>query len=422
MNKKAIALLFLANAVSGVAQGISMLAIPWYFAQQDALYEFGIVYIITNLISLFWVPISGTLIDRFDRKKVFLGITFVGGSIVGLVTCLGYYFDGLPLMLVGAVFLFTFLNYNIHFPNVLAFVQEITERKNYSKMTSLLEIIGQMTTVTAGAVGTLLLEGTNDGAINLLGLRLDIGMDIPAWRIEEIFLIDTLTYFVSFLIISLIVYTPLKERISEKGSVITRLKIGWNYLKTDKPIFIYGVLSYIVFVAMLLEAFYLGVSYVNNHLQASGDTYANSKVAYALGAMLTGISLKYLFTRYSLPLITILLTIGTAIIFFIQYASQSVALFFMMLFLLGITNAGTRIARVTYLFRNIPNQYFGRSSSIFFIGNIIIRILLLLVFALPFFQVANNIIFAYLITSLVLFLAGILLIVFYKSFDLSKTK
>jgi len=183
----------------------------------------------------------------------------------------------------------------------------------------------------------------------------------------------------------------------------------------------FGMLSYIVFVAMLMEAFYLGASYVSNHLHESGDVYANSKMAYALGAVVTGFTLKHLFTRFSIPSIVIALTFGTMLIFFTQYASHSIPLFFVMLFTLGITNAGTRIARVTYLFRNVPNQVFGRIGGIFFLGNIILRILLLTIFNIAFFQASNNVIYAYLITSIMLLVAGLSLIYHYKSFDLSHT-
>lgn len=397
-----------------------MIAIPWYFAQQGMLDYFLIVYLMTNVVSLFWVPWSGTFIDKYDRKKVFMAITFIGGCIVGVIALMGFYLGDLPRILVAAVFLFTFLNYNIHYPNLYAFVQEITERENYSKMTSLMEIIGQMTTISAGALSTLLLEGTRGGAFRIFGHSFPVGFEILPWKIHEIFLIDTMTYFAAMLIISLIKYVPLAERKIEIGSLTTRLKIGWNYLISNKPIFWFGVLSYTVFLAMLMEAFYLGASYVKNHLGETGDIYANSKMAYALGAICTGLTLKYLFTRFSLPFITIVLTMGTAAIFFVQYSSHSITLFFIMLFFLGITNAGTRIVRVTYLFRNVPNQLFGRAGSIFFLSNIFFRIILLAIFNMAFFQL-NNIIYAYLVTSCVLLVAVGLLIYHYKSFDLSHT-
>ncbi|MCB0409746.1 MAG: hypothetical protein KDD29_05970, partial [Flavobacteriales bacterium] len=70
-NKKALNFLFAANTISGFAQGISMLAIPWYFASvlNDST-TFGIIYAITTIISLFWGLYAGTLIDRYNRKII----------------------------------------------------------------------------------------------------------------------------------------------------------------------------------------------------------------------------------------------------------------------------------------------------------------------------------------------------------------
>ncbi len=421
MNKRAIILLFIANAISGVAQGISMIAIPWYFAQKEMLVFFGTVYLVTNICSMFWVPLSGAIIDKYDRKTVFLVVTFVGGSLITAISALGYNLGGLPDLLVAIVFALTFLNYNIHYPNLYAFVQEITERKNYSMMTSLMEIIGQCTTITAGAVATLLLEGTTGGVFRVFGFSLDVGWDIAPWQIHQIFMIDAITYFAAFGIISLIVYKPLTTRKIEVGSVLARLKTGLDYLSENRPIFWFGVLSYMVFLAMLLEAFYLGVSYVSNHLQESGDIYANSKMAYAAGAICVGLTLKNFFQRIPIPALTVFLTFLTAVVFFMQFATKSIPLFFFVLFVLGISNAGTRIARVTYLFRNVPNQLFGRAGSIFFLTNVFFRIMMLGFFSVAFFQEANNIIYAYLITSIMLICAGILLLYHYRSFDLSKT-
>ena len=398
-----------------------MIAIPWYFAQQQNLAYFGLVYLITNLVSMIWVPVSGTLVDRYDRKRLFMAVTMTGGLLISLISAAGVMGGGLPDWVVATVFALTFLNYNIHYPNLYAFVQEITHRENYSKMTSIMEILGQAATITAGALATLLLEGTEGGILKVFGMEWDIGMDIEAWQIHEIFVVDAITYFVACGIISLIVYRPLTERKSEYGSILSRLRTGWDYLMRHKPILWFGVLSYMVFLAMLLEAFYLGVSYVSNHLEESGDVYANSKMAYALGAIFVGLTLKQLFSKLSLPMIVTILTFVTAVVFFTQYATKSIPLFFIVLFVLGISNAGTRIARVTYLFRNVPNQFFGRAGSIFFLANVMFRIVMIWVFRYAWFQEANNIIYAYLATAVVLVLAGIMLLRHYKTFDLRRT-
>lgn len=166
MNRKAIILLFIANAISGIAQGISMIAIPWYFATKDLLGQFGVVYIVATILSFFWVPLSGSIIDKYDRRKIFLVITVTVGSILLTISSFGIYLGHLPSLVVGAVFLLTFLNYNIHYPCLYAFVQEITEPKQYASMTSILEIMGQLTTITAGAGATILLEGTQNEILN----------------------------------------------------------------------------------------------------------------------------------------------------------------------------------------------------------------------------------------------------------------
>ena len=395
-----------------------MIAIPWYFAQQGELLTFGIVYIVTNIISMFWMPFSGSIVDKYNRKKVFLYLTVIVGLILSIITAFGFANEGLPLLLVGGVFMLTFLNYNIHYPCLYAFVQEIIEARYYYKVTSWLEIVGQITTITAGAGATLLLEGTEGGILKLFGFSLQMPFEIAPWKIYEIFCIDAATYFVAFLIILMIRYVPVVERKIEKGSLYTRLKLGLEYLMNNKPVFWFGILSYMVFLAVLLEAFYLGVSYVSNHLNESGDIYANSKIAYSIGAIAVGLGIRYVLRYINIPLGIIFMSFMAGAIFLILSLSHSIYIFFSMMFLLGICNAGVRIARMTYLFKNVENQFFGRSGSIFFLTNVVQRILLMLVFTMAFFQESNHIIYAYLIIAGLLIISAFLLIKHYRTFDL----
>ena len=299
-----------------------------------------------------------------------------------------------------------------------AFVQEIVETKYYSRITSLLEIIGQCTTIMAGAFATLLLEGTEKGILKIFGLEISVGWNVESWQIHEIFLMDSITYFIAFTVILAIKYVPIAQRKIESGSLINRLKTGINYLKGHKSVFWFGILSYGVFIAVLLEAFYLGVSYVKNNLEQTGDVYANSKMAYASGAILSGILIRYLFKRVNIPKNIIVLTVITGLVFLNLSLSKSVTVFFAMMLLIGIANAGIRVSRITYLFRNVPNQYFGRTGSIFFIFNVICRIVLMAIFINGFFQEDDNIIYVYMSIGALLLLTASLLVYHYKSFDL----
>ena len=69
-NSSAIYLLFASNIISGFAQGISMIAIPWYFEfEVGNSQKFKGFYLVLTFLVLFWGLFCGTIIDRFSRKK-----------------------------------------------------------------------------------------------------------------------------------------------------------------------------------------------------------------------------------------------------------------------------------------------------------------------------------------------------------------
>ena len=194
-NKKALYLLLSANAVSHAAQGVSMLAIPWYFAKYlGAASTFATIYAVATFITLFWGLYAGTLIDRYPRKNIFLAICMVSAAVLLSVATYGFSQGSLPMFLVATVFCFTVFNYNIHYPTLYAFGQEITEKENYSKTNSLLEVIGQSTNVFSGAIAVMLIEGIS---IQQTWLQLEI----KPLSIQEIFLLDGTTYLVAMVLI-----------------------------------------------------------------------------------------------------------------------------------------------------------------------------------------------------------------------------
>ena len=393
-----------------------MIAIPWYFARQLEMGKFGLIYILTNVIALFWVPYSGTFIDKYNRKNIFLFITTISGLLLVSIAGFGYLNEGLPWYAVAFVFMFTFFNYNIHYPNLYAFVQEITETKYYGRITSFIEIQGQLSSVLAGAGAALLLEGIQEGCLNIFGLLVNVSFDLEAWTIYEIFMMDALTYLVAFAVIFFIKYQSLIEKQIEDNLIKERLKVGFRYLKNNREIFLFGVASHSVFVSVLVTTFYLAAIYVNNHLQASGDVYATSEIYFATGAVFAGIAIRRFFLNVNIPLSVIIMTAFATGLFAVLCVSSNIFVFYFMFLILGLTNAGIRIQRVTYLFMHIPNQIYGRATSIFTLINIVFRILLLAAFGLPFFQKENHIIISFFVLSLFLLLSNIVLIKHYKSF------
>ncbi len=120
-------LLFAANIISGIAQGVSMLAIPWYFARNHHAADFNFAYAFITLFTLVWGVVAGGLVDRWPRRQVFVGTSLIQAAILLSVSSFGFVSGTIPNFFILAVFAITLLGYQIHYPNLYAFSQEITE-------------------------------------------------------------------------------------------------------------------------------------------------------------------------------------------------------------------------------------------------------------------------------------------------------
>ena len=423
-NKKAISLLFLSNIISGFAQGISMIAIPWYFVEVVSRPEvFATAYLFITFATLFWGLYAGTLIDRYSRRNLFILINLVCGLIIGTVAISGFFSSNMNDLLVILVFATTIFNYNVHYPNLYAFGQEITEKSNYGKLNSYIEIQGQSTSILAGAFAALLLTGTTNKSMNLGGFTIHFPFEIEPWGIHEIFLMDAITYMIVILIFIQIKYSRIVTDKVEVGTLFTRLKSGISYLKKHPLIFRFGLTSYMLFAFLLVEIHILLPTYVHDFLQGKGDIYASAEVYYSLGAILAGIFVIRFFRNKNPIFGIILLMLIVSFAFAGMTFIKSLAYFFIANFILGLTNAGVRVLRTTYLFNHIPNNIMGRTSSVFNSLNIMVRMCLIGLFAMPFFLTNDNVRWGYLVGAVMVILAIIPLVLHYKSLvNLEKKK
>jgi DHA3 family macrolide efflux protein-like MFS transporter len=420
-NKSALYLLIAANAVSGFAQGISMLAIPWYFSDiLGASSTFGVIYGIATFLTLFWGLYVGTLVDRYPRKNIFLLITLAGALIIGSVAGSGFYFGEVPMPLIGLVFCTTLFIYNVHYPTLYAFGQEITEPKNYGKINSLIEVQGQATSVLSGAFAAILITGVDQEFLSTIGLE-NLNITIEPWGLHKIFLMDACTYFLAFILILMIKYTAVKKKIIDTGSIFQRLKQGAVFLKKTPLIFHFGVGSYAIFAMLLIHIHQLMPIYVNNHLGANSAVYAGAEMLYALGALLSGIGIRWVFKNTNTINAIIIMMVISIAAFMLTAFTQSVLVLIFICFVLGLTNAGTRVLRITYLFNHIPNHIIGRTGSVFQTLNVMIRFGFITLFSLAFFAKGSNITWAYFISGLFIFISISPLLIYHKKLINLKT-
>ena len=389
-----------------------MIAIPWYFINiAGAGSVYGIIFSVITFVTIIWTLYAGTLVDRFNRKKIFLTINITGFLFVFSFGLYGWLNQGIPLWMVGAVFTFSIFVFNIHFPSMYAFSQEITEPQHYGRINSMIEIQAQTASMLAGAVGAFLLGGTA-GKLNFLESQ--YGIHIEPWDIYDIFLLDGSTYLIAFLIILPMKYKSLKQRFHEHFSLIERFKTGLRFLKENKVIFWYGVLTFSIFIVTIVEGFYLAAIYVSDYLHEDAVIYTIIEIAYAFGAVVSGFFVRQIFKNlYPIKAIIIIMSV-VAVGFFITGFTRSNIIFILFNFMLGLSNAGSRILRVTYLFTLVPNQVIGRVNSILAAYQTLLRAIFLALFSLPFFMEGDNITIAYYIFGVFMVITIVMLAVLTK--------
>lgn len=393
-NKKALTLLFIANIVAGVAQGVSFVAVPVYFTYQatgkgvslEAYWAISVAVI--WVLGLFWRLYAGALIDGFRRKDVFLGTNFFAGLIVLSVGLLGYYESIMPPVLAALVYGTTLFAYFIHFPNLYAYVQEICDPEEYSKWTRYIEISGQLTRMTAGVLG-----GVLTGGFIISGME--------KWGIHEVFLLNGVAHFLAFGII-LFIKADAKQVIHDpdeaEKKVITiadSLALGMAYLRKNPVILVFGIVSSAVLITFTAFTSNSLPVYVKNYLglgEASNESVVYvSEFWYGAGALACAFMLRVLFKNMKIPMAVILLLALTCLCYFTLYLTRDNYILFVAMMLVGFADAGTRIYRVLYMYDKVPNRLLGRVQSIFAIPQTLITVGFIVFFGTPYFLTGQNI-------------------------------
>jgi MFS family permease len=82
----------------------------------------------------------------------------------------------------------------------------------------------------------------------------------------------------------------------------------------------------------------------------------------------------------------IILSALAGVMYLVMIGSKSIYVFFLANFIIGACNAAVRIQRVTYMFHHIPNKVIGRTGSIFFVINVVLRFGLIGLFTIAVFS------------------------------------
>lgn len=380
VNQSAIRRLLTANFISGIAQGITMITIPMYFAKEGMGNFFTLFYLIVTFIGLFWGLYAGTLVDKYNRQFLFWTFNLACAILIGGLSIWAIASGGVTGTIAISAFFITFLYYGIHFNSFYAFMQEISEQKSYNKIASTIEIQVQLSSALAGGLAAIVWEGGEWWGIN-----------VPKIDLSYILAFNAFTYFLAFLLLKFLKYQILIERKPEVGNLWERLNTGYNWLKVNKVVAYFGILSLSVFVLVMVGTYSLNTVYSDRVIKAGQHVYAFSEMFFAAGAMVAGAFMQYIFKNFRTINAIIFLTILSVIKCIILFFFHQEWIFYSCCFILGLTNAGIRVLRIPFMFKIVPNQVQGRVNSLLGISNTLLRLLFLGLFSLSFFHESDNI-------------------------------
>ncbi|MCW5550461.1 MAG: MFS transporter [Opitutaceae bacterium] len=349
--------LLLANVTGSIGVGITLITIPWLLVQQPGGERYyGWVTIISTIVLFAFAPYYGAWLDRHSRKTALLA-----GEAFGALTALAM---TAWILVTGetatwqllVLFFCGMLYYTLHYPAKFAFVQQIFERRHYQQLMGLLEIQGQTASMLAGGLASLLID------------RVPFGL---------ILLCNSATYVFSFFVQRTLPYeaTHLKAG-GENSSAGASFLEGLRWLGARAGFTVFIICTIAPFVAVMVGN-YLFPIYVQNVLQAPAAVYGRGEVAFAGGAILAGLLVPRLLAARppaGVALLMMALFLGGLALL---GGVPGVLTFYAALLLLGLGNAGARVARGSVLLHEVPNAIMGRVNVVIAAVDRILRTLLL---------------------------------------------
>ncbi|SNX49542.1 Major Facilitator Superfamily protein [Vibrio thalassae] len=326
----------LALLFDGIASGMMLMALPWSILSQGNNSTFlAILTLCCTASSFVATPLFATAIDRYSRKQI-LALAQLLQALAALMVVCAWYIEPNALWSLAIAQLVFWLTSDLAWGTNGAFTQEIYKKSAYAKISGQQEIVLQMTTLTAGGLGVLLLE---------------------LWRIEYFALLATLLSVSSMVCYASIHYTP-KQRENKRVSFVSQLSESKAIFSRSPMFFSFVALSCLSYPMMTYLSKLVPIYFSEQNIE--GYWFAWWQINYGLGAILCGVMITYLLSRIPHEHLMMASVIVLALLLIILAISTSALSIVIVALFIGLFNATNRIARVNKLHEVIDNAVRGR--------------------------------------------------------------
>ena len=233
----------------------------------------GYYQLAENLISLVLNPIGGAVADRFRRKKILLTTDFIGGVMCALLAMS----RNDHIMLYGLITVNAVLAMLHAFSGTSfkSYVVTIVEEERRVAFNSKLEVISQVVSISSPLLAFLYVD---------------------RFGLKPTLILDSMTFFVSFLLIFLIReeerHVTANAKKTDIRTILHDIKDGLFFVVREKEIF------FLLVIAALVNFFIAAFNYLapfSNQLFESASSYATLLSMGAVGSILGALMANKLF-------------------------------------------------------------------------------------------------------------------------------
>src|SRR5690606_28242623 len=151
-------LIISANIASSIGSGITMIAIPWMLVSSDNGNKvFGYITIGMTILSFILTPFVGNLVDKFSRKKLLVLSEIICFALLLIFSLIGFIGLSYEIWHYTIIYMIGSLYYTIFYPTMFALNQEIFTKDQYKSLNGTMEVQGQLSSMIAGALASILL-------------------------------------------------------------------------------------------------------------------------------------------------------------------------------------------------------------------------------------------------------------------------
>jgi MFS family permease len=345
-------LYFVGEVFSMAGTGLHAVALGWYLLERTgSATSVGIVWAVGLGSGIVMLPFAGPLADRYPRRSLAIGSDLVRLLLVAVMAALAY--AGSPSLAL--LYVLTFLvglGHSVFWPSITALLQEVIRPDQLTAASGLSEITWQVGNLTGAALG---------------------GPILIAFGLGTAFAVDAATYVVSAAALLALHFRPAPAE-GPHPSGLAMARDGLAYLRRHPAIAGFGIASVIPWIATISLNIVM-VAYVLDILNLSATAYGLADMTYGVGAMASGVFAALLVVRlgeWRAMSAVLVALIGCYAV--IALTPAAVPVFYVLLFVAGFCSSGFRVITTAYLFKVVPNEVMGRTSSSFLLVSMVLQV------------------------------------------------